>query len=205
MFGGGGMYGTQFGAQGPYFSSGGFAGGGGFGPGGLGINGFGGFGGVGFSGGGGFGGMDLSNTGFSIGMMGGDTRSRGRAIDAMINQLLAAIMMGNVDMIASAITMCNLKAKTTLIGASMHVIQAMQQYDHNMQNISDQMGRIAGEGPQASGQLAQANARMNQYSMARQALSNNLRDIMSMIEEMGNLEKSLYDVKSREAGFYRWS
>ncbi len=169
----------------------------------------GGFGSFGVGGGGGFGGGfggigDLSGTGFMIGMQGGDARSKARQLDNMINQLLAAIAMGNVDMITSALTLCNLKAKTTLIGASLNMVRAMQLYDRNMKGISDKMGQIAGKGTDASANLAQLNGEMNQMSMARQSITNTTRDIMGMVEEISNLESSVYSKKDREAQFYRW-
>lgn len=171
--------------------------------------GFGGVGTAGYGGVGGFGGgMDLSNTGFGIGMQGGEARAKSRQLDAMINQLLAAIAMGNLDAITSALTMCNLKAKSTMSQAATHVVRAMQLYDRQMRTISDQMGSIAGQSgnnPNTGAQMGHLNAEMNQISMSRQAISNMLRDIMSMNEEMSNMEKSIYDVKSREASFYRWS
>jgi len=171
--------------------------------------GFGGVGTAGYGGVGGFGGgMDLSNTGFGIGMQGGEARAKSRQLDAMINQLLAAIAMGNLDAITSALTMCNLKAKSTMSQAATHVVRAMQLYDRQMRTISDQMGAIAGQSgnnPNTGAQMGHLNSEMNQISMSRQAISNMLRDIMSMNEEMSNMEKSIYDVKSREASFYRWS
>lgn len=172
--------------------------------------GYGGVGTAGFGGVGGFGGgMDLSNTGFGIGMQGGEARSKARAMDGLINQLLAAIMQGNLDAITSALTICNLKAKTTMTQAATHVVRAMQLYDRQMRTISDQMGAIAGQAgtnnPNSSAQMGHLNSEMNQISMSRQAISNMLRDIMTMNEEMSNQEKSFYDVKSREASLYRWS
>ncbi len=174
---------------------GGFGGGGGgFGGGGIGF----GVGSAGFDG-------DFSGTGLMIGMNAMENRAKGRKLDAMVNMLLAAILQGNVDMIESAMTIMNLKSKTTLIGAAAQTIRAMQLYDRNMKGISDQIGELAGKKQEDAGaRLAGLNAEMNQVSMVRQAITNNLKDIMSMVEEMSTLEKSIYDVKSREAALYRW-
>jgi len=75
-----------------------------------------------------------------------------------------------------------------------------------MKDTSDKIAAIGGQ-PQADqgATLAGLNAQMNQYSMTRQAITNSVRDIMSMVEEMSNLENSLYSKKDREAGLYRWA
>lgn len=179
---------------------------------------FGGIGG-GFGGyGGGYGvGIDLSNNGFMIGQNSLDARAQKRAYDRIINQLLAAIKMGNIDMIRSALTFVTLKSKTTLIEASLHMVKAMQYYDTQTQQVVDQMGQIANRTNQdhapgannqpdnTNAQLGSLNARMNQYSMSRTAITNLTRDIMTMVQEMGDLENSVYSKRDRDSMHYRWA
>ncbi|HSA59522.1 MAG TPA: hypothetical protein VLJ37_07540 [bacterium] len=187
-------YAGQYAAGG--FGAGGAGGGfgGGFG-GGLGISSFGGMG-------------DLTGTGFAIGAMGGDSRSKSHAIDAMINQLLAALMAGNLDVLETALTLCNQKAKMTLAGAAVKTVRAMQLYDRQMQQLSDQMGALAGQGNTQSmaPQLAQMNLQANQLSSGRQMIANNLKDLMTMMEEIGNTEKGARDTMARiKTTQSRWS
>ena len=156
--------------------------------------------------GGGYGGFgDMTGTGFSVGFNGMNNRDKARHLEGLINQLLMMIASGNIDMIETAISICNLKAKTTMIEASLHVIKAMQSYDKQMQGISDEMGKLSGKETDYNGHLAQLNADMNQISMTRQTMTRVLQDIMSMNEEMGTLEDSIYNVKSRESSHYRWA
>ncbi|GEM_PF-3747913 len=208
-----------FGGVGGFGGYGGFGDGIGFGTpapfGGIG----GGFGGYGSSGyGGGYGvGIDLSNNGFMIGQNSLDARAQKRAYDRVINQLLAAIKMGNIDMIRSALTFVTLKSKTTLIEASLHMVKAMQYYDTQTQQVVDQMGQLANRTNQdhapgannqpdnTNAQLGSLNARMNQYSMSRTAITNLTRDIMTMVQEMSDLENSVYSKRDRDSMHYRWA
>lgn len=200
------------------YAAGGFGAGGGM-PGGLGTMGYGGGG----YGGGGFGGVgDLTGTNFAIGLSGGDNRSKGQRIDAMINQLLAALAAGNLDVLETAITLCNQKARMTIAGAAVNTIRAMQLYDNQMKQLSDQMGALAGQSgagggaggaggaggnpTQMSAQLAQLNTQSSQISSGRQMIANNLRDLMTMQEEIGNTEKGIRDTMSRiKTTQSRWS
>ncbi|HEX5037368.1 MAG TPA: hypothetical protein VFX30_09450 [bacterium] len=192
------------------YAAGGFGAGGGM-PGGLGTMGY---------GGGGFGGVgDLTGTNFAIGLSGGDNRSKGQRIDAMINQLLAALAAGNLDVLETAITLCNQKARMTIAGAAVNTIRAMQLYDNQMKQLSDQMGALAGQSgagggaggaggnpTQMSAQLAQLNTQSSQISSGRQMIANNLRDLMTMQEEIGNTEKGIRDTMSRiKTTQSRWS
>jgi len=174
---------------------GGFSGGMGPGGGGVGISAFGGMG-------------DMTGTGFAIQSMGGDSRSKSRAIDAMINQLLMALAAGNLDVLETALTLCNQKAKMTIAGAAVRTIRAMQLYDRQMQQLSDQMGSLAGAGntQTMAPQLAQMNLQANQLSSGRQMIANNLKDLMTMSEEIGNTEKGVRDTMSRiKTTQSRWS
>jgi len=149
---------------------------------------------------------DLTGTGFSIGMSGGNYRETARKLDAMLQQLMAAISMGNVDAISSAITLLGLKSKTTMIQASLQVIGAMRQYDDQMKTLSNQMGALNSRDSGYQGQLSGLNSQMQGVSMSRQAIANTLRDVMGMNEEISTFEKSIYDVKSRsQANYARWT
>ena len=150
----------------------------------------GGFGIGGGFGGGAFAGMDFSNTGFSIGFNAMNNRDKARALDVILNMLLASIMSGNLDAITTALTMVNLKSKTTLIEASVHMIQAMRYYDKQSKETSDKIAAVVGKPSQDGGAtIAQYNNEMNQYSMTRQAITNGVRDVMTMIEELSNAEQ----------------
>lgn len=168
------------------------------------------FGSVGVGGPGGYGGYaevgDFSGNNFYINQQNYENRAKARHLDFLTQILLAAICQGNVDMIESAITVINLKAKTTLIETAKHVIEAMRQYDKEMKTISDQMAALAGRRPEDGGaSLQHLNAEMNSLSMVRTAITNMLRDIMTMNEEMSTLENSIYSKKDRDAQFYRWA
>jgi hypothetical protein len=178
----------------------------GMGPDGFGASAGGGMGIASFGMGGGVG--DLTGTGFAIGAMGGDSRSKNRAIDAMINQLLQALMAGNLDVLETALTLCNQKARMTIAGAAVRTVRAMQLYDRQMQQLSDQMGSLAGAGntQTMAPQLAQLNLQANQLSSGRQMIANNLKDLMTMSEEIGNTEKGVRDTMSRiKTTQSRWS
>jgi hypothetical protein len=197
-------YGDPYGGASVGFGGPGAGYGGGFG-GGMGVAGYG--DGYGYSAG--MGGMgDLTGTGFAVGFMGGDSRSQSRRIDAMINQLLQALMAGNLDALETAITLCTQKARMTIAQAAVRTIRAMQLYDRQQQQISDRMGALAGHGDTSTmaPQLAQMNTQSSMIQSGRQMVTNNLRDLMTMQEEIGNTEKGIRDTMSRiKSAQSRWS
>lgn len=136
-----------------------------------------------------------------------ENKRQARKLTFMIQILLAAIGQGNIDAIENALTLISLKSKTTLIQASQHMILAMMGYEEQTNNIVNEMEKLAKKDPTAGQSMGfmQLSARMNQYSTARQAITNTVRDVMSMVEELATIEKSVYDKKDRDAQFYRWA
>jgi hypothetical protein len=165
--------------------------------------GFGGYGGydVGISGG-----FDLSGTSFYA--MGDcyEMKRKARQIEMMINQLWAMICQGNVDAIEGALILMNLKSKTTLIDAAKQMILAMREYEKQMNGLTDEISKIAGK-PQTDGgaQLQLFSSKMQGYSMGRQAVTNSVRDIMTMVEEFSNLESSILARKERDVRYTQWA
>lgn len=140
--------------------------------------------------------LDLSGNSLMLQFPGGDSESKGRAIDFMLNELVSAIMSGNIDAIKTALTLCSLKAKTTLIKASLHMIAAMQQYDQKTKDVTQNIANLADptktdvkSGYDYQRKLAEFNGQMQEYSTTRQAIVNGVKDIMSMNEEISNAEQ----------------
>ncbi len=175
------------------------------------IGGFGGFGGIG-----GFGGCggellttesacgtlsygDLTGTGFAIQSMGGSARMKGNKIEAMINQLLAMIASGNVDAITSALNLCTQKARMTLSEVAAQVVKAMQVYDKQTEKLSEKMASLSGKGnsSETAGQLSSLNTQASQISSTRQMMTEFLRTVMGMLEELGNINKGVGDTMAR--------
>lgn len=136
-----------------------------------------------------------------------ENKRKARQITFMIQILMAAIGQGNIDAIQSALTLVTLKSKNTLLQASQHMIRAMMSYEEKTSKITDEMAKLAKNDPKAgeNGQFQLKMQEMNQYSSARQMITNSVRDVMSMVEELSTIEKSVYDKKDHEAQFYRWA
>lgn len=144
----------------------------------------------------------------SIDMMversGFENARKARKLDMILQILMSSIMMGNIDAIANAMTMIGLKSKNTLVHASMHMLAAMNHYEKKTDEITKRIAEISKDQQPNAAKLQMEMANLSSYSSARQAITNSVRDVMSMVEEITTLEKSLYDKKDRDAQFYRW-
>ena len=154
--------------------------------------------------------IDFSNTGFMIRQQYGDTKRKARELDIMIDRLLAAINQGNFDAIESALTLINLKSKTTALGAAKEMITGMQHYDKQTKDAQDRItGLINNQGMKdidKNAELSRINSEMGQYSMFRQALQNSMRDVLSMVEQMTDLENSYRQRSERiKSSSTRWA
>jgi len=168
-------------------------------------------GGAGFGmGGGGMGGMggvgDLTGTSFGIQSQGGDYRQQARRLEGQLRMLIAMIMAGNTDAITTAMTVLSAQSKKTLIHASLHVIQAMRQYNNQMSQLSDQMGGVNMQAGQGQSQLAGLNSQFQMLSTDRQQAMNMLKDVMTGVEEIESANKSIQDTMLRsKARYAQWT
>lgn len=198
MVGGGG---TPFGGYG----MGGGVGGGGFMGGASSVGGFG----QGFGGGTGFdGGLGFGNFLQTFGQT-SDLKSQARKMEMMLEQLLHSLMGGNVDAISSILNLEAGRAKITLIGAAYMMVKAMKSYQTQQDETVAKMEKLVGDGMSAGNaqnQFQTMQNKMNEYSMTRQMIVNNLRDVKTMEEEIENQAKSYYDVKGQHLrGLSHWN
>lgn len=189
---------------------GGYGMGGGFGGGGFmgGASSVGGFG-QGFGGGTGFGGgIGFGNFLQTFGQT-SDLKSQARKMEMMLDQLLHSLMCGNVDAISSILNLESGRAKITLIGAAYMMVKAMKSYQTQQDETVAKMEKLVGDGMSASNATSEFQTmqnKMNEYSMTRQMIVNNLRDVKTMEEEIENQAKSYYDVKGQHLrGLSHWN
>ena len=106
-------------------------------------------------------------------------------------------MMGNTDAITSALIAISRKSKETLIRSSVAMLSAMKQYDKQQDLLTQQFQKIQfdPENPQQFQHESQGlSMQLNSIAVARQMMMNQLRDVMTMSEEIGNVEKSILDI-----------
>ena len=133
---------------------------------------------------------DFSGTTLAIASAGSNIRSEARKTDKVLKKLLQAALSGNFEAIKTALIFLDKRASLVTIGMGAQTIKAMQSYEKQMSALSTNIGKLKGTEPDYNAKLAKINSEMNQYSMNRQAISNFLRDTMSMKEEISNLTSS---------------
>lgn len=130
---------------------------------------------------------DFTGTTLAIASTSNNLKSDTRKTEEAIKKLLRAAMSGNYEAIKTAMILLDKKASQTVIGMGTATIKAMQNYEKQMGELSKSMEKLSTKDPSYNAKLAKINSDMNMYSMNRQAISNFLRDTMSMREEIGNL------------------
>ncbi|MBI2501068.1 MAG: hypothetical protein HYW02_06330 [Deltaproteobacteria bacterium] len=144
----------------------------------------------------------MADFGMAGGIGGGstlaDTRAQNRKLEALINFLIAQILMGNIDAITSAMIAISRKSKQTLIRSSVSMLRAMQHYDKQQDALTDQFEKMQPKGNESANDFSRRSTalslKLNGIAAARQMFMNQLRDVMTMTEEVGNVEKSLLDI-----------
>ncbi|MBI2083099.1 MAG: hypothetical protein HYT76_05975 [Deltaproteobacteria bacterium] len=134
------------------------------------------------------------------GGLGEDIRRQNSKLEALINFLLMQILSGNTDAITSALIAISRKSKGTLILSSVAMLSAMKQYDKQQGQISDTFQKLQFDpgNPDSMAnfqhQSQGLSMQLNSIAVARQMLMNQMRDVLTMTEEIGNVEKSVLDI-----------
>lgn len=123
-------------------------------------------------------------------------RQDDRKLMMILQQLLFAIMSGNIDAISTALTFIARRGKQTLLEAAGRTIRAMMAFERQQRAINDQIAQLNPKelGTGYAGRLQNLTNDMNMYSANRQAIVNFLRDVKSMSDELENIAKSWQDV-----------
>ena len=134
---------------------------------------------------------DYSGTSLMISSAANNLQSESKKTDAQIKKLLQAALSGNWEAIKSALILLDKRASTVVMGIGAQTIKAMQFYEKQTAALSSSLGKLKGKEPDYNARLAKINSDMNLYSMNRQAISNFLRDAMTMREEIANTTHGL--------------
>ena len=136
----------------------------------------------------------------SGGGLGDEIREQNRKISALIQFLLLQILSGNIDAITSAMIAISRKSKGTLILSSVAMLSAMQQYDEQQARLTEQFKNLQFDPNDPKSATAfqhessSLSMQINSIAVARQMFMNQMRDVMTMSEEIGNIEKSVLDI-----------
>lgn len=148
--------------------------------------------------GGGFGGLGFNlanmNVATNITLGTSSRREEDRKIMMILQQLLQAIMAGNIDAISTALTFISRQGKQTLLDAAGRTVRAMMSFERQQRLINDKIGDLSQDSPNYASSLQNLTNEMNMYSANRQAIVNFLRDVKSMSDELENISKSWQDV-----------
>lgn len=134
---------------------------------------------------------DFTGTTLSIASTGNTLRSEARKTDKLLKKLLQAVLSGNWEALKMSLIFLDKRASMITLGMGAHTVKAMQSYEKSMSSLSKEMGKLKGNEPDYNARLAKLNSEMNLYSLNRQAISNFLRDTMTMREEIANLTHSI--------------
>jgi len=140
---------------------------------------------------------DFSGTTLSIQAVGSNLKQQSKETDKLIKKLLQAAVAGNWDSVKDALIFLDKRANQIIAGIGAQTIKAMQSYEKQMSQLSGTLGKLKGTEPDYNAKLAKINSDMNMYSMNRQAITNFLRDTMTMREEIGNLTHSVLGADER--------
>lgn len=140
---------------------------------------------------------DYSGTMLSIASSGSRLREDARKTDKQIEQLLRAALSGNWEAVKTALILLDKRASQVMVGMGALTVKSMRSYEKYMAGLSAELQRLTGNEADYNAQLASINSEMNMYSMNRQAISNFLRDTMSMAETIQNLTKGVLDSDQR--------
>lgn len=148
---------------------------------------------------------DMTGTTLAIASTSNALRSETRKTEDAIKKLLRAAMSGNYEAIKTCLILLDKKSSQTVISMGTSTIKAMQSYETQMGELSKSMEKLSTQDPSYNAKLAKINSDMNMYSMNRQAISNFLRDTMSMREEVGNLTHGVLTKDAQiGSGLSRW-
>ncbi len=134
---------------------------------------------------------DFTGTLLSIASTGSQAQEEAKQTDKQIKELLQAALAGNWEAVKTAMIFLDKKASTIVIGIGAQTIKSMQSYEQSMTATSNAIGALKSGDPAYSSKLAKFNSDMNMYSLNRQAISNFLRDTLTMREEIANVTHSI--------------
>lgn len=206
---GGAIGATGFGgSRGPFVASmsgpgGGFTYGyGGFGGGAFVSSASGGFGGFGFGGNYAYSDvfLDISSFGTSS-FLSDESRISSRKLEALINFLIAQIMLGNTDAIISCMLAIGRKSQDTLRRTAVVTLKLMQQYDKYTDSLTDQYKQIDltkdKDPSQAVHDSQLLSFKINGAAVARQMFVGQLRDVTAAMDELNSIGKSFLDISGQ--------
>lgn len=132
-----------------------------------------------------------------IQMVNEDLDTKNRKLESLIRFLMAKLSLGDTDAITTLMILISRKSRGTLVKAAKAMLSAMLQYDKEQERLTKQLQKIDFDPKNPDAARNQASAismEMNSIAVARQMFMNQLRDVMTMSEEIGNVEKSMLDI-----------
>lgn len=118
-------------------------------------------------------------------------RAEAQRTERLVKKLLKAAQSGNWEAVKSAMIYLDKRASQIVIGIGTQTIKAMQLYEQQMNQVTASIGKLKGGETDYQSRLAQLNSQMNLYSQNRSAISNFMRDCMSMRETIANETHSI--------------